>query len=98
MMLRNYRPFSVKPKLIKPIYTGYVGLSGGIAVSWLGKFVYIVRPVNERNAVLRRIFGSLFLELARRANNGELFNKVTTRDQKDKLVVYFYRKAKFFGM
>ena len=35
----------------------------------------------------------IFSELARRANNGELFNKNTTRNQKDALAVFFWRLA-----
>jgi hypothetical protein len=37
-----------------------------------------------------------FMELARRANNGELFNKNTSRESKDALTVFFYRLAKKF--
>jgi hypothetical protein len=40
------------------------------------------------------MFHKLFMELARRANNGELFNNKTSRESKDKLTVFFYRLAK----
>lgn len=40
------------------------------------------------------MFKKLLLELTRRANNGELFNKNTTREQKDKLTTYFWRLYK----
>ena len=36
----------------------------------------------------------IFSELARRSNNGELFNKNTTRDKKDALTVFFWKLAK----
>ena len=35
----------------------------------------------------------IFSELARRANNGELLNKNTSRDSKDSLISFFWRIA-----
>ena len=40
----------------------------------------------------------IFTELARLANNGELFNKNTNRDQKDSLTVFFWRIANRNGL
>jgi hypothetical protein len=42
------KPIKLLPKIINPIYAGYKGLNGGIALTWLGKFVYIIKPINER--------------------------------------------------
>jgi len=36
----------------------------------------------------------IFSELARRSNNGELFNKNAARDKKDALTAFFWRLAK----
>jgi hypothetical protein len=30
------------------VYAGYRGLDKGLAISWLGRMKYIVKPINER--------------------------------------------------
>ena len=40
----------------------------------------------------------IFAKLTRLANNGELFNKNTNRDQKDSLAVFFWRIANKNGL
>lgn len=48
VFMRKMKPFYKTPKIIYPVNAGYKGLKGGIAIGWLGKFIYILKPVNER--------------------------------------------------
>jgi hypothetical protein len=46
--MRRMEEFYKLPRIIYPVIAGYKGLKGGLAIGWLGKFVYILKPINER--------------------------------------------------
>jgi len=46
---------------------------------------------------LKYMFGDTALELTRRANNGELFNKNISRDKKDSIASFFWRIYKKYS-
>jgi hypothetical protein len=50
--MRKFRPFSLFPRFIYPIYAGYSGLNGGIGFVWLGKMIYLIKPINERKNLI----------------------------------------------
>jgi hypothetical protein len=47
-IMRRMEEFYKLPRIIYPVIAGYKGLKGGLAIGWLGKFVYILKPINER--------------------------------------------------
>lgn len=38
------------PKIQK-VYRGYKGLDAGICLLWHGYFIYLIKPINERNRI-----------------------------------------------